>query len=215
MNAETITPPIPSYFADKRKIFNQQGVKKAWGWTSFVFVLLLFTQPFPSRSSLLRSIARYGLATLYWLVFTSYIADQVLVLSGANCIPADTTALSTNTTLDPIMCIRPPKKLAPIPGQAGLEGLNIPLATVRPRWSGGHDVSGHTFLLVHATLFLVSELAILARRAKKNTVLQASDPLRSPATEYMWHSWVRKLAGVLIGLWCWMCVIPMPSSFYV
>lgn len=27
------------------------------------------------------------------------------------------------------------------------------------RWSGGHDLSGHTFLLTHASLFLWSEVA--------------------------------------------------------
>lgn len=57
-------------------------------------------------------------------------------------------------------------------------------------WSGGHDLSGHTFLLTHASMFLWSEVAptVVAGRRR---------------------GWGRGTWGVLavLGLWWWMLLM--------
>lgn len=57
-------------------------------------------------------------------------------------------------------------------------------------WSGGHDLSGHTFLLTHASMFLWSEVAptVVASRRR---------------------GWGRGTWGVLavLGLWWWMLLM--------
>jgi len=56
------------------------------------------------------------------------------------------------------------------------------------KWSGGHDLSGHVFLLTHASLFLWSELL----------------PILSLSGAAGWES-VGVLA--LLGLWWWMLLM--------
>lgn len=56
------------------------------------------------------------------------------------------------------------------------------------RWTGGHDLSGHVFLLTHASLYLMSELwPVLARQG--------------------YRGWQTKTVLGVVGLWWWMLLM--------
>lgn len=195
MNLGTISPQLPSWFADKRNPANQYGVKLAWFWTTLFFLPLTFTQPFITRSVILRSAGRWLIATAYWWLVTQYFVHTILLYSGAACISSDP---ENNSTLDPTYCTFPSKRYVVTTAE------DEPIIQPRPHWSGGHDVSGHTFLLTHAILFMVSELALVTRYAARNTIAQAPSPLRSPGTEWAFHRGVRLAVGILCVFWAWM-----------
>lgn len=173
--------PARGVLQPERNFLNQIFVKKAWGWTSLAFGVLLAAKP--ARGSVLshtvKPVLRYTLATLYWLLFTTWffgpsVTDRVLMLTGAQCIPssqleasrhAQSTANTSSTfpTLEHEHCLS---------GSAARQALKTEmtqsiLTGTSPRdiapayWQGGHDISGHTFMLVHASLFLLIELAPL------------------------------------------------------
>ncbi|KAJ1732202.1 hypothetical protein LPJ61_002155 [Coemansia biformis] len=58
--------------------------------------------------------------------------------------------------------------------------LGLPVATLQAckqaggSWSGGHDVSGHCFLLIHSTLFLVDEVLAPLRAAGRRSASPAA-----------------------------------------
>lgn len=96
------------------------------------------------------------------------------MFTGAQCVPSSqleasrngqstANASSTFPTLEHEHCL---------PGSAAREALKAELAqsimsgnaprNIAPAyWQGGHDISGHTFMLVHASLFLLIELVPL------------------------------------------------------
>lgn len=102
-------------------------------------------------STLLSTIRRYLLATLYWYYLTqstwfgvSYpsISRQILLHTGALCVPS---ALGSSDAF------------------VGLQGDGATGAACTGAtgeyWRGGHDVSGHTFMMVHSSLFLYQLIA--------------------------------------------------------
>ncbi|KAI9306067.1 Fat storage-inducing transmembrane protein [Cunninghamella echinulata] len=66
------------------------------------------------------------------------------------------------------------------------------------QWEGGHDVSGHCVLLIHASLFLWEELSWLYYSIPSFTQLKYSHPSA-------WRSVISVLS--LLGLWWWMLVM--------
>lgn len=150
LSTTSLIPKAIPYFADKRNLFNQVFVKQAWAWTTAVwatFVLASFlpgvTPPRRTQVVLLAHVRRYALATLYWWYLTQStwffglvgpsLSHRVLLYTGAECVPS---ALSSDG--------------------GGMSALVEGKCEGRKGdyWSGGHDVSGHTFLLVHSSLFL-------------------------------------------------------------
>ena len=80
------------FFARKSNIINKLFVKKSWGWTSLVYLLHLAASP-PARNSRRSRLAVWILATVSWLVFTTWffgagLGDRVIALSGGNCVVA-------------------------------------------------------------------------------------------------------------------------------
>lgn len=170
-----VVPALP-YFADKRNVFNQWGVKLGWLWTSLfalAFILVSFffpptlaspaaatsapsspfvsdpdvphpwTAPLPPastislltrRSILLSHTRRFALSTLYWYLLTQ--STFALPLSHA---PSLTHHILIATGA---FCTGP--------GGQACQGR------IGEYWKGGHDVSGHTLLLVHASLLLAT-----------------------------------------------------------
>ncbi|WRT69958.1 uncharacterized protein IL334_006949 [Kwoniella shivajii] len=89
-------PHRAAYFARKSNILNVVFVKRAWGWTSLLYLLHLFTSPPTTSSNDAGSYSRtrrFGvwiLATAAWLLFTSWffgagLGDRVIALTGGNC----------------------------------------------------------------------------------------------------------------------------------
>ncbi|GAA5820725.1 hypothetical protein JCM11251_003129 [Rhodosporidiobolus azoricus] len=173
--------PVPSlpFFADKRNPLNQLFVKRSWGWVTGLFLVLsltlyLFHPHHPSTSNpaslttssrtsaartgltptsrhILASLRRYLLATLFWFYLTQAtwfgtrlgpsVAFRILRSSGAVCVPS---AVSSD-----------PHGAGSAGGLHG-DGGGIPVCTGArgEYWRGGHDVSGHAFMMVHASMFL-------------------------------------------------------------
>ncbi|GAA5910404.1 hypothetical protein JCM6882_007348 [Rhodosporidiobolus microsporus] len=174
--------PVPSlpFFADKRNFLNQLFVKRSWGWVTVLFLalslaLFLFHPHHPATSNpsprspstasssgltptarhLLTSLRRYLLATLFWFYLTQAtwfgrtlgpsVAFRILRSSGATCVPS---AVSS----DPHGAGSAGGLHAD--GDADAAAKMVCTGAKGEYWRGGHDVSGHAFMMVHAAMFL-------------------------------------------------------------
>lgn len=172
------------YFASKANILNVYFIKQAWGWTSLVFFVTLFTSPPRTRSR--ESLYKWFAATAIWVVFTRWFFDRVMLYSGGECVlhlpagellsvPAEfcfsKSALSPDT--HPTLF-----STSLISDDTGWRGI--------PRLRRGHDVSGHIFLLTLSILFLTDQLKFSSFRGE-----------RWPA----WHKWAVIANISLIVIW--------------
>ena len=171
----------PSYFAQKSNLFNVGFVKIGWLWTSAAFIVFLFTYSAggagddddddgglgptirltPQR---LQGLLRYSLVTTWWAIVTRWffgpaLIDRIFLVTGGFC--------DGNPSL--------------VTGGA--------CKAIGGRWRGGHDVSGHVFMLTLSSIFLWMEVLHLALRSQgledQRTIssgLTASD-VRSAQTE--------------------------------
>ncbi|KAJ1828383.1 hypothetical protein LPJ56_001144 [Coemansia sp. RSA 2599] len=143
-------PPQPmSLWASKTNPLNTYFAKLAWAWTTALFAAALpmraAPRPLPAAA---RALASYALATLYWFLMTQWffgpsLFDRVFVLTGGACqhnAHADADAVADA-------------------GPAPLAASSLSACRAAGGWwSGGHDVSGHCFLLLHSALFLTEEV---------------------------------------------------------
>jgi len=155
-------PPssAPSYFAQKRNLFNVFFVKIGWFWTTLAFFIFLFTHPStgPARSLVLtprrvQATLRWGILTLWWMVITQWffgppIIDRGFRLTGGQCeLLADPEARADMTDTRKLL-------------------THAACKAVGGQWAGGHDISGHVFLLVLGSGFLWMEiLPVILRHA--------------------------------------------------
>ncbi|EFW20218.1 hypothetical protein D8B26_003353 [Coccidioides posadasii str. Silveira] len=146
-------PPSPvNYFARKGNIFNVYFVKIGWLWTTVAFLSILSTQPaFVSRRidpnkrlrRIYQALFRYAVVTLAWVLTTQWcfgpaIIDRSFTATGGRCERIHASGMKEAIS-DSIMTAMACKM-------------------VNGAWNGGHDVSGHAFMLVLASAFLVFEL---------------------------------------------------------
>ncbi|KAJ5894179.1 Fat storage-inducing transmembrane protein, partial [Penicillium taxi] len=147
-----------NYFARKNNIFNVYFVKIGWLWTTLAFASLLFAQPSYYTPSLspsqqqtrfrraLQSLLRYALVTTVWYLMTQWffgppIIDRGFVATGGKCRHA-INKLSAESI-----------------SSAKLETVFTAGAckAAGGAWTGGHDISGHVFMLVLVTAHLAFE----------------------------------------------------------
>ena len=151
-------PPhlAPSYFARKSNVFNLYFVKVAWAWYTAAFLFFLLTQDLGrltrQRGSVLgrrrfQALARYALTTASWAGVTQWffgppLIDRGFRLSGGRC------EMTSAESLDGI----------------GMQASEVTeLATAAAcrmaggTWRGGHDISGHVFILILGSAFLSLE----------------------------------------------------------
>ncbi|RMZ91397.1 hypothetical protein DV736_g1367, partial [Chaetothyriales sp. CBS 134916] len=130
-----------NYFAAKRNVFNLYFVKVGWFWTTLAFAALLLTaRPQPASKSRLyaQALLRYTIVTLSWILTTQWLfgpplIDRSFTITGGQCeAPTTTTSVFSSAACK----------------AAG------------GRWHGGHDVSGHIFMLTLASAFLLYELYV-------------------------------------------------------
>ncbi|KAJ2608528.1 hypothetical protein H4S08_004418 [Coemansia sp. RSA 1365] len=133
------------WWASKRSLFNVYVAKAAWGWTTAIFLAALVLCA-PVRSSLATggAVLRYVLATLYWIALVRWffgppIFDRVFVHTGGSC-----RSLQSNTGTNAAPTLLPFTSMQSCRSAGG-------------SWAGGHDVSGHCFLLIHSALLLTEE----------------------------------------------------------
>ncbi|KEY66561.1 hypothetical protein S7711_09407 [Stachybotrys chartarum IBT 7711] len=141
----------PSYFARKSNIFNVFFVKRGWGWTSLALALFLLTHPsvgVPGTLTLTRRRARAGLrwvlATTWWFLVTQWcfgapVIDRGFRWTGGKCEIAEVEVAMGDTSVGEMVTA-------------------VACKAAGGRWKGGHDISGHVFLLVLSIGFLAQEV---------------------------------------------------------
>jgi len=178
----------PSYFARKDNLVNVLFVKKGWAWFTVAFFTFLVTHPsFNAPASTtanssssaasdaavsrkFKAILRYVLVTTYWVFVTQWCFGPALIdrgfrYTGGKCEIAQQAVFEgdadTGDALTAVAC----------KASGG-------------RWSGGHDISGHVFLLMLGTWMLVQEVGWVVLRASAGsssdaaaTTLQAGNGL--------------------------------------
>lgn len=135
----------PSYFARKSNVFNVYFVKRGWLWITAAFFVFLFTHPATAAAhKRTRGVVRWALVTGWWVLVTQWcfgpaIIDRGFRFTGGKCEVADI-------------------KLEAGVADGGDIFTNVACKAAGGRWSGGHDISGHVFLLVLGSFFLVQEV---------------------------------------------------------
>ncbi|XXH05144.1 hypothetical protein Hte_011569 [Hypoxylon texense] len=162
----------PSYFARKDNVFNVVFVKRGWAWITISFFLFVVTHPSfrlnnrnvnssssssssTSTSASIRkvqtAVARWLLVTAAWALVTQWcfgppLIDRGFRFTGGRCeVAAEAVAEGVADKADAFTA-------AACRAAGG-------------RWSGGHDISGHVFLLVLGSFFLLQEVGWVACRA--------------------------------------------------
>lgn len=214
-----------NYFARKNNIFNLYFVKVGWLWTTVAFASLLLAQPtYHFTSSLLspqqqqtrfrrclQAFLRYVLATATWYLMTQWffgpaMIDRSFVVTGGKC--EEVLAEVGKAAADPSTPVQ-------------LETL-FTAATCKAAggaWRGGHDISGHVFMLVLATAILAFEaIGAGALGSFPNAVYtegeaarerKASDPENPRTSEKgnapgILRTWSLRLVWGVVGLGWWM-----------
>ncbi|KAK0630934.1 inositol phospholipid synthesis and fat-storage-inducing TM-domain-containing protein [Bombardia bombarda] len=147
----------PSYFARKDNLFNVLFVKRGWAWITLAFFCFILTHPaLASGSRRARAAVRWGIVTAWWVAVTQWffgpaIIDRGFRWTGGKCEVA-TIKVEEEGVLG-----------------AGVKEVATAAACKAGggQWSGGHDISGHVFLLVLGSAFLVQEVGwVVARWAR-------------------------------------------------
>ncbi|RPB15364.1 hypothetical protein P167DRAFT_468960, partial [Morchella conica CCBAS932] len=192
------TASTDSYFSRKSNFANIFFVKYGWLWTTLVFALHLTRLRSPSRP---QALLRYALATLWWVAVTQWffgapIMDRTFTLTGGACRAV----------------MRDPGAVKEVLGEKVLAATSAACKLAGGRWRGGHDLSGHTFLLTHASLFLWSEVMPVLRGVRGWRGWRTGGVVGLLAvwwwmllmTGVYFHTWREKLTGWIVSMvqWC-------------
>ena len=163
------SPSPVNYFAYKRNFLNLYFVKIGWVWTTLAFLLIHLTTTRPSLQSNsssntktplhhIQALVRYGIITTSWLLTTQWffgpaLIDRSFTITGGHCE-------SHTPALDPLSA-------SYTPAEVDMTTLTSSLACKASggHWRGGHDISGHIFILVLSSASLLLELYIADRHA--------------------------------------------------
>jgi hypothetical protein len=220
---QSFQPPheAPSYFAQKRNVFNVYFVKVGWFWTTFALLLFIFTHPsfgrpfYPSVTiKRARAALRWGTATLIWTLTTQWffgppLIDRSFRLTGGSC-----------------ELIRA-EKAGEIPKMDAFKDImtHAQCKVSGGTWSGGIDISGHVFLLILGSTLLWMEVlpAVLKSQGLREaraillsdgTVAPAEPDAtaeREKAETQVTSIGVKFIIGV-VGLMWWMLL--MTAAFF-
>lgn len=142
----------PSYFARKSNVFNTFFVKRGWAWVTAAFVAFVALHPsVVSQGQRARAAARWVGVTACWFFITQWffgppVIDRGFRWTGGKCELAERTVYMGG------------------PAGAGEDAsvgemlTAVACKAAGGKWKGGHDISGHVFLLVLGTVFLLGEI---------------------------------------------------------
>ncbi|CAO3595322.1 unnamed protein product [Absidia cylindrospora] len=189
-----LSSPPNTYFSTKGNVFNVFFIKKGWFWVTVVYgcyVYFILNKQWSSQQ-ITQSIYRFACATLYWYVMTQWFLgpsfiDRVYVATGGSCAPLSVNGNDGLTTQQ--------QQLTLLLSQTFRQWTCRQLGG---KWSGGHDVSGHCVMLIHASLFLWEELSWLFYSIPAAIQLKRSQPSA-------WYSLL--VVFSLLVLWWWMLVM--------
>jgi len=159
-------PPnlAPSYFAKKSNVFNVFFVKVGWIWTTAAFFLFIF-----SHSSLgprfsptltprrLKATLRYLLVTAVWTFVTQWFFGPPLIDRGFRFTGGQCAVIYSDTP-------RANQKQAEM-SDAREVFTHAACKAIGGTWSGGHDISGHVFILILGSAMLWLEILPAVVRA--------------------------------------------------
>ncbi|KAJ9608508.1 hypothetical protein H2200_007496 [Cladophialophora chaetospira] len=201
----------PNYFAGKRNLVNTYFVKLGWFWTTLAFTLLqTTTRPSNAQKHYIQTGLRYALVTFSWFLTTQWffgpaLIDRSFTITGGHCEP------QLETTTGPKDAVE-------------MSRLNSGIAckAAGGSWRGGYDISGHVFMLVLSSAFLLYELHIADRDSSHPSVSpQAAARLAHDMTEEErkavggWETeiqakiriWSRYFVYAVVGLDFWMLMM--------
>jgi len=186
-----------SYFSHKRNLVNVVFVKYGWFWTTAVFLVHMSRLRFSSKP---KALLRWMLATVWWISVTQWffgppLMDRTFLITGGAC------EVLNKANADP--------------NDAGMSKGEMLLTSAAcklqgGRWTGGHDLSGHVFLLTHASLFLWSEvLPVLSTGFWGGVETGAVWGLLGMwwwmllMTGVYFHTWTEKITGLVVATFEW------------
>ncbi|KAK4554931.1 hypothetical protein LTR86_008079 [Recurvomyces mirabilis] len=169
----------PSYFARKGNLFNVYFVKIGWFWITLAFSSFVLTHSSlgpPLRAVVTRrrwqAAVRYGLVTLWF--FGPPIIDRSFTWTGGKCEMIESETLAARREKAGMSEVEKAFTHAACKGIGG-------------QWRGGHDISGHVFLLILGSAMLWLELlpALLRMEGLREArrVLTRDGLVRSAAIE--------------------------------
>lgn len=200
-----------NYFAGKYNIINLWFVKIGWFWTTLAFAALLLTTRPPTANKqkhYRQSLTRFAIVTTAWILVTQWffgapIIDRGFTVTGGHC---------EARTVDSLAELREAAALS-------AKSTSTSCKAAGGRWRGGHDISGHIFMLTLSSAFLLYELYIADRHSTHPSVSPAAAAkLAQDLTEEErkamggWESeaaakyrvWARYLLWTVVGLDFWM-----------
>ncbi|KAL4911336.1 hypothetical protein BDW74DRAFT_142783 [Aspergillus multicolor] len=208
-----VTSAPLNYFARKDNIFNIFFVKIGWIWFTLAFgALILSYTPSPDRGRRqAQALSRYALATLVWYLVTQWffgpaIIDRSFVITGGRC--EDALA-----------------ELHAAESEKGVVGARVDdfgtyltataCKAAGGEWSGGHDVSGHVFMLVLVTAVLGFEAVGVMMQGDGEATATAPDADANEKTKTgvevesgnEIRTWTLRFVAGIIGLGGWMLLM--------
>ncbi|KAJ4329411.1 hypothetical protein N0V84_000045 [Fusarium piperis] len=135
----------PSYFALKSNMFNVLFVKRGWAWVTVAFAFFIFTHPSTATAGRrLRAVLRWAAVTSIWILVTQWcfgppLIDRGFRWTGGRCELARREVEMGDTGLGEMV-------------------TSVACKAAGGKWKGGHDISGHVFLLSLGTAFLMQEV---------------------------------------------------------
>jgi hypothetical protein len=234
-------PPefAPSYFAQKKNIFNVYFVKFGWFWTTVAFtVFLIFNPGLGAGLSVrrIRAVLRYSVVTLWWVFVTQWFFGPPIVDRGFRFTGGQCELIRNPDAREDMSNTREYITAATCKAVGG-------------SWKGGHDISGHVFLLIMGSSLLWFEFLPALTRAEdlrdgrriklddgkvatvaveKDPELEKEMPTRQGVkfalgvAALMWwmllmtaayfHTWFEKFTGLAVAFAALWCVYFLPRG---
>lgn len=227
-NSQSYDPrDAPSYFAKKSNVFNVYFVKIGWLWITLAFFLLILSHsslgpPLQARLTKRRIQAtlRYLCITATWFAVTQWffgpaIIDRSFRWTGGKC-----EAIYNQEDASDLA-----RKMEG--GEFKEVFTHAACKTIGGQWRGGHDISGHVFLLILGSAMLWMELlpAVLRMEGLREArrILTSDGMVRKATVEAEGESsdsaeqkemGVGIQASLLVAALCWWMLLMTAAYFH-
>jgi hypothetical protein len=174
----------PSYFAKKSNVFNVYFVKVGWLWATASFFLLITThpslgQPFQATRRRIQATARYAVITTVWIFMTQWFFGPAIIDRSYRWTGGQCAMIQSNSPA----ALQEKAEM----GDAELVFSHAACKAIGGAWTGGHDISGHVFLLILCSAMLWQEFlpAVLRRQGQREsrTIVAADGRVKSAMSE--------------------------------